>query len=238
LVLIAALGALFAWRGQSRLADRLLRGPPGGVMADPDLLRRAVTMGRPLYARHCAGCHGADLQGSPARGVPNLAAGAWLYGNDAIEVERTILYGIRSGHPKARNITDMPPLVRTGQITPADARDVVEFLGKLSGGVFDEPMAARGRAIYYDKGNCYDCHADDARGVIDYGTPSLVGPVWLYGGDHNTLYESIVNGRHGICPAWVNTLAPVQIRALSVFLVTTAGAAARAEVGASHAGTG
>jgi cytochrome c oxidase cbb3-type subunit III len=237
-VLLAALGAALVWRGQVRLADRLLRIPPALVIADPDLRHSAVSMGRPLYARHCASCHGANLQGSAAHGVPNLAASAWLYGNDAIEVERTILYGIRSGHPKARNITDMPPLVRTGQISPGDARDVVEFLGKLSGGTYDEPMAARGRTIYYDKGNCYDCHADDARGVIDYGTPSLVGPVWLYGGDRNTLYDSIVNGRHGICPAWVNTLAPVQIRALSVFLVTTAGAAAHPEVGTTHAGSG
>jgi cytochrome c oxidase cbb3-type subunit 3 len=237
-MLLAALGAVVVWRQQRELADRLLRVPPAFVIANPDLLHRAVTMGRPLYASHCAGCHGAALQGSPARGVPNLAASAWLYGNDAIEVERTILYGIRSGHPRARNLTDMPALVRTGQITRADARDVVEFLGKLSGAPHDELMASRGRTIYYDKGNCYDCHANDGRGVIDYGTPSLVGPVWLYGGDRNTLYESILNGRHGICPAWVNTLAPVQIRALSVFLVTAAGGAAHSEVETSHAGSG
>jgi cytochrome c oxidase cbb3-type subunit III len=134
-------------------------------------------------------------------------------------VERTILYGIRSGHPKSRNVTDMPALVRSGQITPADARDAVEYLQGLSGRPHDETAAARGRAIYYNKGNCYDCHANDARGVADYGTPALTGPVYLYGGDRESLYQSILNGRHGQSPAWVNVLSPLQIRALTLYLV-------------------
>ena len=202
----------------------LLRTQPSKILDDPTLLARAVDQGRPLYYKHCAACHGAALQGDPHRGVPNLARHAWLYGNDPTDVERTILYGIRSGHPKARNIADMPAEVRTSQITPSDARDVVEFLQKLSGAAHDAAMAERGRFIYFDKGNCYDCHANDARGVIDYGTPALIGPVWLYGGDRDTLYETVLNGRHGICPAWINRLAPVQVRALALYLVSTAGA--------------
>jgi cytochrome c oxidase cbb3-type subunit 3 len=144
----------------------------------------------------------------------------WLYGNDPADVERTILYGIRSGHPKARNLTDMPALVRTGQITIDDAHDEVEYLQSLAGHPHDKAAAVRGRAIYYNKGNCYDCHASDAHGVTDYGTPALTGPLYLYGGDRDTLYQSILNGRHGICPAWINRLSPVQIRALAIFLVT------------------
>jgi cytochrome c oxidase cbb3-type subunit 3 len=135
-----------------------------------------------------------------------------------VDVERTILYGIRSGHPKSRNITDMPALVHTGQIAPDDARDAVEYLQSLAGRPYDKPAALRGRSIYFGKGNCYDCHANDAKGVTDYGAPALSGPTWIYGGDRESLYRSIVNGRHGMCPAWVNVLTPVQIRALALYL--------------------
>jgi cytochrome c oxidase cbb3-type subunit 3 len=119
----------------------------------------------------------------------------------------------------ARNLTDMPALVRTGQISPQDARDAVEFLQSIAGQPHDEAAALRGQSIYYNKGNCFDCHAHDARGVVDYGTPALTGPVYLYGGDRETLYQSILNGRHGECPAWVNRLTAVQIRALALYLV-------------------
>jgi cytochrome c oxidase cbb3-type subunit 3 len=144
----------------------------------------------------------------------------WLYGNDPTGIEHTILYGIRSGHPKARNVAEMPALVRSGQITREDAHDVVEYLQQLAGNSHDEARAARGRSIYYDKGNCHDCHARDAKGVPDYGTPALTGPVYLYGGERESLYESILNGRHGQCPAWINVLTPVQIRALALFLAS------------------
>jgi cytochrome c oxidase cbb3-type subunit 3 len=153
-----------------------------------------------------------------------LAANAWLYGSDPVEVEHTILYGIRSGHPKSRNVTDMPAMVRSGQLTMDEAKDVVEFLESLAGVPYDGAKAQRGRTLYYDKGNCIDCHARDARGVSDYGAPALTGPVWLYGGDRETLYLSLLNGRHGLCPAWVNTLTPLQIRALTFYLVSASGA--------------
>jgi cytochrome c oxidase cbb3-type subunit 3 len=202
------------------VAAILLRTEPAQLLRDAALLRQAVDIGRPVYERHCASCHGAKLQGDAERGVPDIADGYWLYGSDPVDVERTIYYGIRSGHPKSRNLTDMPALVRTGQITPDDDYDVVQYLESIAGQPNDTDAATRGRSIYYSKGNCYDCHANDARGVSDYGTPPLRGPHWLYGGDPSTLYLSVLNGRHGKCPAWVLVLTPVELRAVTVFLLT------------------
>ena len=219
---VLALGVLtiVSWAEQRRVAGRLLRTEPAQILEDPALLRKALDIGRPLYRQRCASCHGSALQGDRARGVPDLARKVWLYGDDPVDVEHTILYGIRSGHPKARNVTDMPALVRSGQITADDARDVVEYLENLAGAPHDRDKALRGRALYFTKGNCFDCHAGDARGVSDYGSPALTGPDWLYGGDRETLYLSILNGRHGICPAWVNKLTALQIRALTLYLVS------------------
>jgi hypothetical protein len=62
----------------------------------------------------------------------------------------------------------MPALVRTGQITTDEARDAVEYLESLAGRPYDEATALRGRTVYYNKGSCYDCHANDAKGIPDY----------------------------------------------------------------------
>jgi len=226
LLILGAAGAV-VWARQRGIADELLRTEPDWILKNPALVREAVGIGRPQYQRHCQGCHGSALDGGARRGVPDLAGKTWLYGNDPVDVERTILYGIRSGHPKSRNVTDMPALVRSGQITSDDARDVVEFLRSLAGQPYDEAAGRRGHSVYYNKGNCFDCHANDAQGIAEYGAPALTGPSWLYGGDRATLYQSILNGRHGRCPAWVNVLTPLQIRALALFLV--AGPRANAE---------
>jgi cytochrome c oxidase cbb3-type subunit 3 len=213
------MAAALVWIRQRRIADELLRTAPAQILNSPALLHEAMRIGRPQYQQHCEICHGVALRGDVAHGVPNLAGNVWLYGNDPVDVERTILYGIRSGHPKSRNLTDMPALVRTGQITADDARDVVEYLQNLAGRPYETAAALRGRSIYYNKGNCYDCHANDAKGVTDYGTPALTGPTWIYGGDRESLNQSIVNGRHGKCPAWINVLTPVQIRTLALYLI-------------------
>src|SRR5882672_8742337 len=100
--------AAAAFLHQRHIAGELLRTEPARILNDAALLREAMRIGRPQYRRSCQSCHGTALQGDARRGVPNLSANAWLYGNDAVEVERTILYGIRSGHPKSHNVTDMP----------------------------------------------------------------------------------------------------------------------------------
>jgi len=221
-----ALGAavILARAHAAYLGDTLVRSRPSEILRDPTLLHFAEGEGPALYREHCASCHGARREGDRARGAPNLADGVWLYGNGAIlDIEITVLYGIRSGHPKAHNLTDMPAFGRNGQLSSQDIRDVVEYVRLLSGRPHDEAAAGHGREIFQGAGLCYDCHASDGYGVSDYGTPALTGRggSWLYGGDPDTLYKSIYDGRHGRCPAWIGKLSFVQIRALSVYLYET-----------------
>ena len=42
-------------------------------------------------------------------------------------------------------------------------RDAVEYLEGLAGQPHDAAAAEWGRSIYYYKGNCYDCHAGNAK---------------------------------------------------------------------------
>jgi cytochrome c oxidase cbb3-type subunit 3 len=46
--------------------------------------------------------------------------------------------------------------------------------------------------------NCAQCHGSDARG--SKGFPNLTDGDWLYGGSHETIVQSITNGRQGNMP--------------------------------------
>jgi cytochrome c oxidase cbb3-type subunit 3 len=213
------LGVSGYWLYSRSMESSLVRAWPAELVRSTEMTRFAVSMARPLYAAHCASCHGADLHGDPAIGAPNLTGSRKLYGDGGIgDIEHTILYGIRSGHPKAHNVTDMPAEGRMHQLSEREVDDVAEFVLALSRQAHDAAAAARGRQLFYDKGNCFDCHAGDGAGNTDYGSPSLQGPTWNYGGDRATLRQTIYGGRHGLCPAWISVLTPPQIRALAVYL--------------------
>lgn len=47
---------------------------------------------------------------------------------------------------------------------------------------------------------CAICHGSDARGAK--GFPNLRDNEWLYGGEPEQVYMSILNGRSGVMPAW------------------------------------
>ena len=216
---VALLSALCHWLHRRSLEAMLVRQWPAELGHSPEMMRFAVSLARPVYSANCASCHGASLRGTRAIGAPNLADSVWLYGDGGIgDIETTILYGIRSGHPKSHNVTNMPAVGRTHQLSGPEVDDVVEFVLAMSKQPHDETAAEDGRKVFYDKGNCFDCHAGDAMGNTDYGSPALLGPTWNYGGDRRTLRQTIYSGRHGLCPAWIARLTPPQIRALAVYL--------------------
>src|SRR5580658_3181806 len=73
-----ALIAVNHWRSE-QLQFRLLSTPPEAVAQDPALVRFASAQAKPLYAAHCAACHGPEMRGNPALGAPNLQDDVWLY---------------------------------------------------------------------------------------------------------------------------------------------------------------
>lgn len=220
--LAAAAGV--AWAGirhaqRERLQARLLASFPDAVLADPALVRFAAREARPLFATHCAACHGKDMHGNPTIGAPNLTDRVWLYGNGTVyDIERTILYGVRSGLSKTHNVTDMPGYGLRGRLTSAQIDSLVQYLLKMNGRSHAAEGAEEGRALYYGLANCGDCHGSDARGDSDYGSPDLTVNVWNNGGDPQSLYRSIYYGRHRMMPAWIGKLSLEQIRALAVYL--------------------
>lgn len=202
-----------------RLQYRLLAAAPETVADDPLLVRFASAQARPLYARHCAACHGPDLRGNSAIGAPDLTDAVWLYGTGSLyDIERTLLYGIRSGEDQSHNEADMPAFGLRGILSAGQIRNVVQYLLQLNGRPYEVEAANDGRALYAGTGNCADCHGPDARGNNDYGAPDLTANVWNSGGDPQALYAAIYSGQHRIMPAWRRTLKLEQIRALATYV--------------------
>jgi cytochrome c oxidase cbb3-type subunit 3 len=220
LVLAIAGGLAYAHEAREQVwRDRLVRRLPSDVVEDPALVAFARAEAPPVYAKHCAECHGADMRGNPAIGAPNLADKVWLYGDGGVfEIERTILYGIRTGNSKSRSVTDMPAFGQRGVLSDADIRNVVQYVLKLSGRRYQVEAANEGRRIFTGNANCGDCHAGDARGDTYYGAPNLTINVWNSGGEPDDLYKTIYFGQHREMPAWFPTLSLFEIRALAVYL--------------------
>lgn len=238
LVTLLWAAAALAWFLHVRhIENALVRADPDLAVTDPTLVKFAMEQAPSLYRRHCASCHASDMHGRPAVGTPNLSDAIWLFGlGDLPDIENTLDYGIRSGHPKSHNITDMPGFGPIGQLSAAEIHDVVEYVYGMSHADADPAAMRRGRPLFMDKGSCYDCHAADGTGNVDYGAPDLTGHSgWLYGGDRRTLFRSVYDGRHGLCPAWITRLSAVQIRELSIFLYTTARRAPHARAAAPGA---
>jgi cytochrome c oxidase cbb3-type subunit 3 len=216
------------FQGQAELKARLMRAEPSSITQDAQLRAFAIATAQPVYDARCAGCHGDRMQGDQKRGVPSFSGRKWLYGEGRVsEIERTILYGIRSGNPRGWNLADMPgfglpsPYARyqIPALAPGEIRDVIEFMlvaGKQPG---DQEAAGRGAKIFADKGQCFDCHSGDAQGDAAIGAPGLIDGNWLYGaGTREDLYDTVSRGRSGVCPAFVRELSPVTIRALAVLI--------------------
>jgi len=222
ILLVAMLAALWLYRRQQNdIKEHLLTTSTEQIPNDPVLMALGRKRGPRMYQERCASCHGADMKGNRSKGIPDLQDRVWVFGSGSInDIEQIILYGIRSGHPKAHRLTDMPGLGRSGQLQPAEIRDVVEYVLKISHQTYDEAAAQRGDPIFHNSGVCYDCHSGDGQGISDYGAPALTGKgnAWLYGGDRATLYKTVFDGRHGLCPAWINTLSFADIRLLAIYI--------------------
>jgi cytochrome c oxidase cbb3-type subunit 3 len=205
---------------RTALERRLLTVSPIDVASHPDLVRFASAEAKPIYARECASCHGVDMKGLAPIGAPNLTDQTWLYGDGRVfDIERTILYGIRSGQKKSRNVTEMPAYGQRGQLTEGEINELVQYLLKLSGQPFESAGADLGKTLFDSQStSCTDCHGGDAKGNDYYGAPDLTANVWNYGGDTRALHDSLYYGRHGAMPAWIGKLTLGQIRALSVYI--------------------
>jgi len=188
------------------------------IQADAALMKIVRTTGRTLFGDNCAVCHGLNAKGGT--GFPNLTTASWLWGGDPDAIAETIRVGINSPHPDSRT-SQMPAFGHDGIIKPPEVDKVVAFVRSLS-----DPSSAKtakpgdieaGKEIF--AANCAACHGEDAKGKSDMGAPNLTDKFWIYGGDTQTITNTVWNGRQGRMPSWDGRLTPLDRKILALYLV-------------------
>lgn len=233
LVVCAAIPIALVARHEAAHAA-LVRADPDTILGAPALRDTALSIGRPIFAAQCAGCHGGA--GAGAEGVPDLRDRDWLYGEGRVsEIESIVRYGIRSRNPKGWNLASMPAYASARPyaaepippLAPGETDDVVQLLLHYEGRSADRNAAARGQAVY-QKAGCWDCHGPDGYGDPAVGAPNLRDAITLYGGARAALTRTVERGRRGVSPAFADALTPVQIRAVAVYAAALSHPSAKA----------
>jgi len=182
------------------------------IAKDPELQSYAASAGNAVFKTWCAQCHGSGAAGT--KGYPNLLDNDWLWGGDVDAIHTTIRHGIRSVDDDDTRYSEMP---KFGEILEQEEiTQVVNFVMSLSGTPDDASMVTPGSVVFAD--NCAACHADDGTGDREQGAPNLTDAIWLYGGDYDTLTQTVTNSRYGVMPPWSTRLSEAEMRAVAAYV--------------------
>ncbi len=166
---------------------------------------QAVQMGRNLYAHNCSTCHGSDARG--ARGYPNLADDHWIWGGNPSQIEHSVVQGRQAAMPPWGDALGDEGVTRTAV-----------YVQQLAGKPVDETMATAGRQNYMQF--CASCHGPEGTGNPALGAPDLTSGVYTYGGDLDTLRDTIRNGRNGVMPAQNDLIGETRARLAAAYILS------------------
>lgn len=194
---------------------RLASAELGEVPSDPELNNYAVSAGAAVFRTWCAQCHGSGAAGVQASGYPNLLDDDWLWGGSIDDIHATIAHGIRNEEDEDARFSQMPAF---GEILEAEEiSQVVNYVMSLSGAEPRDPsQVTAGAELFLD--NCSACHGEAGLGDPELGAPNLADAIWLYGGDYDTLIETVVYSRYGVMPPWTQRLSEAEIRAVALYV--------------------
>ena len=194
--------------------ERLATVELTAVSDDAELLQYANSMGASVFRTYCSQCHGSGAAGVQAAGYPNLLDDAWLWGGTVDEIQYTVRHGIRNEDDPDARWSEMPAF---GDIlTEEEIAQTVNYVMSLSGDAYDPTLVEAGETVYLD--NCAACHGDEGLGDIYQGAPNLADAIWLYGGDVETLTETVTYSRFGVMPPWSERLSEAEIRGVALYV--------------------
>jgi len=184
------------------------------LVDDPNLSGYAVNKGAAVFRANCSQCHGSGAAGVQAAGYPNLLDDDWLWGGTMDEIAYTIRHGIRNEQDFDAHWSQMPAY---GEILSEEEIDqVVNHVLAISGQEHDAAKAEAGSEIFL--GQCSGCHMETGMGDKTQGAPNLTDAIWLYGGDYDTLVETVTHSRFGVMPAWGLRLTEAEVRAAAAYV--------------------
>ena len=83
-------------------------------------------------------------------------------------------------------------------------------------------ILSAGKALFSD--NCAACHQAGGQGIVGF-FPNLTDDDWLYGGDFDTIHNTLVGGRRGYMPAFGEVLSAAEIEQLAQYVASLSGIA-------------
>ncbi|MEL6521874.1 MAG: cytochrome-c oxidase, cbb3-type subunit III [Pseudomonadota bacterium] len=196
------------------LVEALVAADLASLSPQDDLHRYGTVRGEAVFRAHCSQCHGSGAAG--AAGFPNLLDNDWLWGGTVDEIAHSIRHGIRNETDPDAHYSEMPAF---GEMLERDEIELlVDYVAALSSTEVAEGPATE---LYLD--NCASCHGDNAQGDRDLGAPNLADAIWLYGGDPDSLTETITYARFGVMPAWGQRLSDADVRAVALYVHSLGG---------------
>jgi cytochrome c oxidase cbb3-type subunit 3 len=141
----------------------------------------------------------------------------WLWGGSLDQIYQTVQHGIRNADEKSRQ-TVMPRFGVDGILTPAQVGAVTDYVMSLSG---RGSANAEGAKIFAEQ--CVSCHKADGKGNQEMGAPDLTDGIWLYGGDRDSIYQTIFYARNGSMPSWGQRLDEATLKMLAIYVYTLGG---------------
>ncbi|MFZ3485416.1 cytochrome-c oxidase, cbb3-type subunit III [Sphingomonas sp. 3-13AW] len=201
------------------IEEALARIPIERLPENSELFQTAVAGGSAAFKVHCVQCHGAGAAGTT--GYPNLNDDDWLWGGDLKAIHQTLVNGIRQPGNDETRTSVMPAFGRDGLLQPAEVQDVVSYVRVISHQEKPSEAARRGATLF--ENNCVACHGPQGKGLREFGAPNLTDGIWLYGGDRDSLTQTVTNSRYGVMPAWGHRLDPVTMKMLAAYVHSLGG---------------
>lgn len=182
------------------------------IAGDAELNGYATSAGSAVFKTWCVQCHGQEGRGFV--GYPTLSDDDWLWGGDIEAIHTTISHGIRNEDDDDARYSEMPAF---GEMLEKEEIDqVTNYVMSLSGDAMDASMVDAGAVVFED--NCSSCHMEDGTGDREQGAPNLTDAIWLFGGDYDTIKETVTYSRYGVMPNWNTRLTEAQIRAVATYV--------------------
>ena len=206
-----------ASRASLRLA--VANTPIERIPPHSELMRGAVEGGRAAFKVNCVQCHGTGASGR--KGYPNLTDDDWLWGGDIKTIRQTLEHGVRQPGDDQTRMSQMPAFGRDGILNPDQIQDVVSYVRTISHQEHATLSAKRGAALF--AANCAACHGANGTGNRQFGAPNLTDAIWLYGGDRDTITQTVTNARYGVMPAWGKKLDKASLNMLAAYVHSLGG---------------
>ena len=198
----------------AQINERLASAELASIPGDDELAGYARSAGEAVFNTWCVQCHGRE--GGGFVGYPTLSDDSWLWGGTMEAIHTTVTHGIRNDEDPDARYSQMPAFGRDELLTEEEVVQVVNYVMSLSGEPQDAEAAAAGEEVFTY--NCAACHGENAMGMEEQGAPNLTDAIWLYGGDYDTIYETVWNSRFGVMPPWQERLTEAEIRAVAAYV--------------------